>query len=124
MHGIDLSVNAILIAIERAAVAASSRQLAASSDGIPQRSSPSGYASQGSTGLLHTQQQCSCGDVPEEQQAPHDVTFEVADVLARDFPAATFDVCISRDSLLHIKDKQALFTRYNCLNSPVCLVQV
>ena len=40
-----------------------------------------------------------------------DVTFEIADCLTRDFPEASFDVVYSRDTILHIADKPALFRR-------------
>jgi len=39
------------------------------------------------------------------------VSFEVSDAAKRDFPAGTFDVVISRDTLLHIGDKPAIFKR-------------
>lgn len=106
MHGIDLSVNAIMQAIERAAAAAqsavSSSQAACNGH---TGSSPIGAASS-------VQEQRPGATSPsKQQQAPHDLTFEVADVLTRDFPGGSFDVCLSRDSLLHVQDKQQLFAR-------------
>jgi phosphoethanolamine N-methyltransferase len=40
------------------------------------------------------------------------VTFEVADVMTRDFPEGGFDAVYSRDTLLHLGDKPALFARW------------
>lgn len=56
------------------------------------------------------------------QQAPHDVTFEVADVLTRDFAECSFDAVISRDALLHVPaaDKGTLFNRCRLLRSFCC----
>lgn len=39
------------------------------------------------------------------------VSFEVSDATKRDFPDGTFDVVISRDTLLHIGNKPAIFKR-------------
>lgn len=39
------------------------------------------------------------------------VSFEVSDAAKRDFPPGSFDVVISRDTLLHIEDKPAVFRR-------------
>ena len=39
------------------------------------------------------------------------VSFEVSDCCKRDFPEGSFDVVISRDTLLHIGDKPTLFKR-------------
>ncbi|WIA44324.1 hypothetical protein OEZ86_007114 [Tetradesmus obliquus] len=100
VHGIDLSVNMILVAIERAAAAiASSRS---SSGGGAAAAAANGSSSSSGNGVISPRQQ---------QQVPHDVTFEVADVLTRDFQQGSFNVCVSRDSLLHVQDKQALFSR-------------
>lgn len=96
VHGIDLSVNMILVAIERAAAAAASSRVA----------SPTQRPAD-----LQPPQAAAAGQPPQQQQAPHDVTFEVADVMTRDFPDASFDAVISRDALLHVEDKPALFGR-------------
>jgi len=40
------------------------------------------------------------------------VQFEVADVTKREFPAESFDVIFSRDTILHIEDKQKLFSSF------------
>ncbi|KAM3612427.1 uncharacterized protein V6R79_008077 [Siganus canaliculatus] len=40
------------------------------------------------------------------------VQFEVADATKRSFPEASFDVIYSRDTILHIDDKLALFKRF------------
>jgi len=40
------------------------------------------------------------------------VQFEVGDVTKRDFPAESFDVIFSRDTILHIEDKQKLFSSF------------
>ena len=37
--------------------------------------------------------------------------FEVADVMEREFEADSFDVIYSRDAILHVEDKPALFAR-------------
>jgi 2-polyprenyl-3-methyl-5-hydroxy-6-metoxy-1,4-benzoquinol methylase len=105
VHGIDLSVNMILVAIERAAAAiASSRSNSSNGGAAAAAADGGGVAANGgsSSSVISPRQQ---------QQAPHDVTFEVADVLTRDFEQGSFDVCVSRDALLHVQDKQALFSR-------------
>lgn len=40
-----------------------------------------------------------------------DVSFEVADITRREYPKHSFDVVYSRDTILHIDDKPALFNR-------------
>jgi len=40
------------------------------------------------------------------------VQFEVGDVTKREFPAESFDVIFSRDTILHIEDKQKLFSSF------------
>ncbi|XP_077312409.1 uncharacterized protein LOC143933399 [Lithobates pipiens] len=40
------------------------------------------------------------------------VQFEIGDATRRIFPDATFDVVYSRDTILHINDKEALFKRF------------
>ncbi len=42
---------------------------------------------------------------------PTQVAFEISDCTKRDFPPGSLDVIHSRDTLLHIRDKQALFKR-------------
>lgn len=106
VHGLDLSVNAILVAIERAA-AAGSRSKSSCGSGA---ASPANDAHANGTNGVHNGEQCQ-GSPERQQQVPHDVTFEVADMLTREFPEGCFDVCISRDSLLHVEDKQALFAK-------------
>ncbi len=66
VHGIDLSVNMVLIAIERA------------------------------------------GKVPGGAT----VSFEIADCTLASYPPQSFDVIYSRDTILHIQDKPALFRRF------------
>lgn len=66
VHGIDLSVNMVLIAIERA------------------------------------------GKVPGGAS----VSFEIADCTLANYPPRSFDVIYSRDTILHIQDKPALFKRF------------
>lgn len=48
------------------------------------------------------------------------VTFEVADATTRQFPDSAFDVVYSRDTILHIEDKLALFKSFyvSCLFFP------
>lgn len=41
------------------------------------------------------------------------VQFEVADATKRTFPEGSFDVIYSRDTILHIDDKLALFKRFH-----------
>jgi phosphoethanolamine N-methyltransferase len=41
----------------------------------------------------------------------NDISFRLADALAIDLPAGHFDLIWSRDALLHVADKQALFAR-------------
>ncbi|XP_069550606.1 phosphoethanolamine methyltransferase [Brachyistius frenatus] len=46
------------------------------------------------------------------------VQFEVADATKRTFPEGSFDVIYSRDTILHIDDKQALFKRFHSWLKP------
>ncbi|KAM9795263.1 phosphoethanolamine methyltransferase [Neosynchiropus ocellatus] len=46
------------------------------------------------------------------------VQFEVADATKRNFPAGSFDVVYSRDTILHIDDKLALFKRFHTWLKP------
>jgi hypothetical protein len=103
VHGIDLSVNMILVAIERAAAAIASSRGNSSSGGAAAAANGTAAANGSSSSVVSPRQQ---------QQAPHDVTFEVADVMTRDFQQGCFEVCVSRDALLHVQDKQALFSRW------------
>ncbi|RLN72326.1 hypothetical protein BBJ28_00022127 [Nothophytophthora sp. Chile5] len=48
---------------------------------------------------------------PTEDRA-NDVAFEICDATTREFPDASFDVIYSRDTILHIEDKTALFTQF------------
>lgn len=41
-----------------------------------------------------------------------DVEFEICDATKKEFPDQSFDVVYSRDTILHIKDKQALFAKF------------
>ncbi|ETK83144.1 hypothetical protein L915_11579, partial [Phytophthora nicotianae] len=41
-----------------------------------------------------------------------DVEFEICDATKKEFPDASFDVVYSRDTILHIEDKQALFAKF------------
>ncbi|CAL1532532.1 unnamed protein product [Lymnaea stagnalis] len=43
---------------------------------------------------------------------PDQVVFEVADATKREYPAESFDVIYSRDVILHISDKLALFKKF------------
>ena len=45
--------------------------------------------------------------------SPPQVQFEVADATKRTFPEGSFDVVYSRDTILHIDDKLALFKRFH-----------
>ncbi|XP_034399256.1 phosphoethanolamine methyltransferase isoform X4 [Cyclopterus lumpus] len=46
------------------------------------------------------------------------VQFEVADATRRSFPEGSFDVVYSRDTILHIEDKLALFKRFHSWLKP------
>jgi SAM-dependent methyltransferase len=89
VHALDLSVNMVLTALERAAGRASS------SSGCLAELAAGAAAANGAGG----------------QPQPHDVTFEVADALTREFPAGAFDAVYSRDVLLHVPDKARMFRR-------------
>lgn len=52
-----------------------------------------------------------------ERQAPDTVSFVIGDILTTDFPAL-FDVVWSRDALMHVHDKPALFKRLLSLLTP------
>jgi len=53
---------------------------------------------------LERAQEVGCG--------PDEVVFEIADATKRDYKAESFDVVYSRDTILHIPDKLALFKRF------------
>jgi ubiquinone/menaquinone biosynthesis C-methylase UbiE len=112
---LDLSVNAILVAIERATAGTGSR--ATSSAGGAANGTANGAANGATNGATngHGAENGAANGAAtsprRSDQQPHDVTFEVADVLTRDFAQASFDVVVSRDSLLHVEEKQALFAR-------------
>lgn len=89
VHALDLSVNMILLALERAA----------------------GRTSSSSGALAELATSAARSGSFSGQQVPHDVTFEVADALTRDFPEASFDAVYSRDVLLHVADKPRIFGR-------------
>lgn len=59
-----------------------------------------------STNMVHRALETSMGD------ATTDVEFEICDATVRDFPAESFDVVYSRDTILHIADKKALFAKF------------
>lgn len=99
VHALDLSVNMVMLALERAAGRATSGGGAAAPNGA---AAANGAAANGANVLTA---------VIPAQQVPHDVTFEVSDAMTRDFPAASFDVVYSRDTLLHIQDKAKIFSR-------------
>jgi len=50
----------------------------------------------------------------QKQDIPNDVTvdFEICDATKKEFNKETFDVIYSRDTILHIEDKLALFKRF------------
>uniref|UniRef100_A0A8C7TCC4 phosphoethanolamine N-methyltransferase n=1 Tax=Oncorhynchus mykiss TaxID=8022 RepID=A0A8C7TCC4_ONCMY len=52
-----------------------------------------------------------------EEKLPS-VHFEVADATKREFPEASFDVVYSRDTILHIDDKLAMFKRFHSWLKP------
>eukprot|EP00878_Enallax_costatus_P026825 GHUV01028827.1.p1 GENE.GHUV01028827.1~~GHUV01028827.1.p1 ORF type:complete len:438 (+),score=126.26 GHUV01028827.1:78-1391(+) len=115
VHGIDLSVNSVLVAIERAAAAVAKSRSGGGGIAVNGSTAAAGRRSDG-LGMADGSGSNGClspaGAEPQkQQQAPHDVTFEVADVLTRDFPEGSFDVCISRDALVHVADKQTLASR-------------
>jgi ubiquinone/menaquinone biosynthesis C-methylase UbiE len=113
VHGIDLSVNMILTAIERAAAAV--RRSSYYNNDVPPAAAATAAMDANSNGLHANGNGGSGAGSPTGragyQQAPHDVTLEVADVLTRDFSDATFDVVMCKDSLLHVEGKQELFSR-------------
>jgi phosphoethanolamine N-methyltransferase len=59
-----------------------------------------------STNMVHRALETSMGD------AATDVEFEICDATVRDYPAESFDVVYSRDTILHIADKEALFAKF------------
>merc|ERR1739838_416687 len=55
-------------------------------------------------------------DIAQERLEKHgmdDVEFEIKDATLIDYPEGTFDVIYSRDTILHIDDKLALFKNFN-----------
>ena len=55
---------------------------------------------------------CKVHDANERAHKLENVSFYVADATLVDFPEATFDVVYSRDTILHIADKLALFKQF------------
>ena len=53
----------------------------------------------------------AASEQPLEKRQLCDVAFQVADIMSSEFADGSFDVIYSRDSLLHIQDKPALFER-------------
>jgi hypothetical protein len=115
VHGIDLSVNMVLLALERAANSSSSsgghRSSSSVSDHAAAAANGSSDAANGSAGHANGVANGATAGICVVSQR-YDVTFEVADVMTRDFPAESFDAVHSRDSLLHLHDKQRLFSRW------------
>lgn len=117
-YGIDLSVNMILTALERAAAA-----------GNGDKARPASLCSVLGRRWLcagqHAQpaRVCVFPSTPAAPPSPSpspslplscllpQVSFEVSDAAKRAFPPDSFDVIISRDTLLHIEDKPAVFAR-------------
>ena len=50
------------------------------------------------------------------------MSFEIADITSCDLPEESYDVVYSRDTILHIHDKPALFKRCGPLLAPSALV--
>lgn len=59
-----------------------------------------------STNMVHRALETSMKDTSV------DVEFEICDATKKEFPDASFDVVYSRDTILHIEDKQALFAKF------------
>ncbi|RLN71560.1 hypothetical protein BBJ28_00020808 [Nothophytophthora sp. Chile5] len=59
-----------------------------------------------STNMVHRALETSMKDTST------DVEFEICDATTKDFPDASFDVVYSRDTILHIADKKALFAKF------------
>ena len=113
VHGIDLSVNMVLLALERAANSSSTSSSSSSSNHghSPAAANGSSSAVNGSAGHANgVANGAAAGNGVAAQR--YDVTFEVADVMTRDFPGESFDAVHSRDALLHLEDKQQLFKRW------------
>jgi Methyltransferase domain len=57
-------------------------------------------------------QQCSCASQQRDDPADRpQVSFEIADCTTAEFQPESYDVIYSRDTLLHIHEKPALFKR-------------
>ena len=54
--------------------------------------------------------------------ALQDVQFEVADATKREYQPEVFDVIYSRDTILHISDKLALFKNFYVSDHSFCLM--
>ncbi|KAG7387980.1 hypothetical protein PHYBOEH_008039 [Phytophthora boehmeriae] len=59
-----------------------------------------------STNMVHRALETSMADPSV------DVEFEICDATTKEFPDASFDVVYSRDTILHIADKRALFAKF------------
>ncbi|KAF4323949.1 hypothetical protein BBO99_00002356 [Phytophthora kernoviae] len=59
-----------------------------------------------STNMVHRALETSMADPST------DVEFEICDATTKEFPDASFDVVYSRDTILHIADKRALFDKF------------
>lgn len=132
VHGIDLSVNMVLIALERAQEQQHTLVSRPSMNQLCTR-----YVKElatvglhcvwprwNVTGIFHWNAQSRCGhSVVLQLFCNHlrmcnisnllqsQVSFEIADCMTAEFQPESFDVIYSRDTLLHIHDKPALFAR-------------
>lgn len=59
-----------------------------------------------STNMVHRALETSMTD------SSLDVEFEICDATIKEYPAESFDVVYSRDTILHIADKRALFAKF------------
>lgn len=63
----------------------------------------------------HSSTESPC--MADEEVLSVQVTFEIADITSCELTPESYDVVYSRDTILHIHDKPALFKRYDSLTA-------
>ena len=138
VHGLDLSSNMVLIALERTASTAGAAKVCLDSAHLQPRLSDLSIAPYSSAAFLvwHLLERvclsglrvlCPASSLLQPQQllgssrgsgslqlsssCVMQVSFEIADVTTYEVKKPLYDVVYSRDTLLHIQDKPALFDR-------------
>ena len=111
VHGVDLSVNMVLIALDRASQAKKSK---VGSCLCWLKSDYTTELSDGPSKFDQVSDREMVGSATAKAVKyllMMQVSFEIADIMTCDLRPDFFDVIYSRDTILHIKDKPSLFRR-------------